>query len=89
MHALKHTVTAAVLRTPLKETRFLDEENCSILYVLILFKVWNFIVSFRITYGKTMMLEVLLEQLVVVYWIENLTFIAINKIPAALSPGHS
>ena len=30
-----------------------------------------------------MMSEVFLEKFVVVYWIENLTFIAINKISAA------
>jgi hypothetical protein len=52
VHPVKHTTTAAVLRTPTKETRLLDEENCCILYVLISFNVWNFIVSFRITYGK-------------------------------------
>ena len=35
VHMLKHTVTAAVLRTPKNETHLLDEENCCILYVLI------------------------------------------------------
>ena len=67
VHSMKHTVTVAVLRTPTNETPLLEEENCCILYVLILFNVWNFTVSFRITYGKTMMSEVLLEQFVIVY----------------------
>jgi len=32
-------VTAAVLRTPTNETCLLDEENCCIFYISILFKV--------------------------------------------------